>query len=252
MSDGSSRIRNIEAILFDLHFTLTEVTEDMISLTRKVSAGTGIDLSEFTDDEIQQAVEKSDEWFKSYMIENDVEIHFGSEIEHWIEFNRRMLEALGLGNFSENTLLSLEREWKHQLKSWEVLRPDAFDTLLELKKRGFKLGLCTRRPDDPTELLKEWRIFDLFLTLQWTFVPGYAKPSPYTLILAAIEIGMNPTRCAFVGNRVESDIMAATRAGMIPVLITWADTEEAKKVPEGTHIIGELSELLELLQKPSE
>ncbi len=251
MSDGSIRIRNIEAILFDLHFTLTEVTEDMISLTRKVSAGIGIDLSESTDDEIQQAVEKSDEWFKSYMIENDVEIHFGSEIEHWIEFNRRMLEALGLGNFSEDTLFSLEREWKQQLKSWEVLRPDAFDTLLELKKRGFKLGLCTNRPDDPTELLKEWRIFDLLSTLQWTFVPGYAKPSPYTLNIAADEIGVNPNRCAFVGNRVDMDILAAERAGMVPFLTTWANPEEVKKAPKGTHIVGELSELLDLFDESS-
>jgi len=59
---------------------------------------------------------------------------------------------------------------------------------------------------------------------------------------------VNPLRCAFVGNSVASDIVAAQRAGMQPILTTWAHPDEAQKAPEGTLIIGEVSELLDLFE----
>ncbi|MFW9833287.1 MAG: HAD family hydrolase [Candidatus Thorarchaeota archaeon] len=239
----------MRAILLDLHETITEVHEDIPSITRRVSHAGGVDLSNISNDQLDIALEKVIEWINPYQLENDVDIRFGSEIEHWTQANRIMYEALGIEGLSDEDLNLIEQIWKEELKTWEELRPDAISTLTELKNRGYVLGVCTRRTDDPTELLKKWGVLNLLSTVQWTSVPGYAKPNPYTLILAAEEIEVNPLRCAFVGNRVDADIDAAVRAGMVPVLTTWADPEEAEKAPPGTHIIREFSELLRLFPR---
>jgi HAD superfamily hydrolase (TIGR01549 family) len=161
-----------------------------------------------------------------------------------------MYEALGFKDLSDSAMYKIEETWKEVLNTWESLRSDARDTLYELHNRGYLLGICTRRPDDPTELLQKWDILDLISTVQWSSVPGYSKPSPYTLIMAADELGVNPFRCAMVGNSAEADIGAAQRAGMIPILTTWADPEEAEKAPADTWIITEVSDLLELFEDP--
>ena len=246
MGERKVDLGRVKAILLDLHETITEEHESLKSLTRKVSKNAGLDLGEVTDDEMEIALEKVNEWLVPYQMENDVDLTFGSEIEHWTEANRIMYKALGFEGLSDKTLHHIERLWKEALDTWELLRPETVPTLLELKSRGYDLGICTRRDDDPTKLLEKWGILHLLSTVQWTSVPGYSKPNPYTLILAAEDIGVNPLRCAFVGNRVDADIEAAQRAGMIPILTTWADPEEARKAPEGTIVIGEVSELLDL------
>jgi len=248
MGDINSRLRGTKAILLDMHETITEVNESIMELTRHMAQAGGLDLGKFSNDEINVALEKVIEWFNPYQIENDVDIHFGNEVEHWIGANRVMFEALGFEGLSDEVLETVEEKWKEKLATWESLRPDAKATLLELDSRGYQLGICTRRPDDPSDILIKFGIHHLMSTIQWSSVPGYSKPHPYTLILAADEIGVNPLRCAFVGNRVASDIVAANRAGMIAVLATWANPEEAAKALDGTHIIGEVSELLDMFE----
>jgi phosphoglycolate phosphatase-like HAD superfamily hydrolase len=77
-------------------------------------------------------------------------------------------------------------------------------------------------------------------------VPGYTKPNPYLLIQAAMELGVNPRLCAYVGNLVDLDVIAAIRADMLPILTTWANPEETDKAPEQAIVVESLQELLEL------
>jgi HAD superfamily hydrolase (TIGR01549 family) len=247
MGAQKSNLSSVKAILFDMHQTITE-TEGFLALTRRVANSTGIDLSKFTDEEIQAALERHDEWFKRYQIDQDVDIHFGNEVEHWTDANRMMFESLGFDDLTDDVLISVEINWKEGLKTWETLKSDVKETLFELHRRGYKIGICTRRPDDPTELLRDWGILEIMSTVQWSAVPGYAKPNPYTLILAAEEMRVNPRRCVYVGDSKDADIVAAQRAGMFPILTTWAKAEEAKKALDGALIISDVSELLDLFE----
>ncbi len=251
MGEIHSRFRLTKAILFDMHKTITDVSEGFITLSRKVADSVGVDLSKYTDYEILDAFERLNAWFSKYQIEHDVDIHFGNEVEHWIEANRIMFESLGIEGISDDVLILVEERWKELLKTWETPRQDAKDVLFTLFDRGYRLGICTRRPDDPHELLREWGILEILSTVKWTFVTGYAKPHPFTLILAANEIGVNPLRCAFVGNSIDADVFAAERAGMIPILTTWANPEEEEKAPDGTYVIKDISKLLEIFQGPT-
>jgi HAD superfamily hydrolase (TIGR01549 family) len=241
-----SQLSSVKGILFDMHQTITDIEEGFLSLIRRIAKDAGVDLSDFRDGDLVKAFAKADDWFEKYQIEQDVDIHFGEKTEHWIEANRLMFRALGVEYLSDETLVSIESGWKEQLRALEILNASAKYTMFELHSRAYRIGVCTRRSDDPTESLKAWGLLEILSTVHWTSVPGYAKPNPYTLILASDEMGVNPLKCAYVGDSVEADILAAQRAGMIPILTTWARTDQAEKASEDVHVIDEISELLDL------
>ncbi|MFW9960964.1 MAG: HAD family hydrolase [Candidatus Thorarchaeota archaeon] len=247
----SVAVSKIRGIFFDLHHTLTKTRVDFSGLTREAAQGTGIDISQVTDEKFKDSFARINLYIKNYQIEKDVSIHWGTEPEHWVDINREFLRYLGFENLADQTLIEFERAWKDITKTnWESLAYDAKNVLEDLNQRGYVLGLCTRRHDDPYPLLERWGILGLFSNIQWTAVPGYAKPSPYTLLQAAFETGINPRLCAYVGNSVDSDIGAAINAEMLPILTTWANSQEAILAPENTIVIDTLSELLEMFSAP--
>ncbi len=244
-------ISKIRGIFFDLHHTLTKTRVDFLGLTREAAKVAGIDIRQVTDEKLKEAFTKVSPWINNYQIEKDVTLHWGTEPEHWIDINREFLGQLGLDNITDQALIQFERAWKDITKTnWEFLVEDAKSVLEELRQRGYVLGLCTRRHDDPGPLLERWSIINLFSSVQWTAVPGYAKPSPYTLIQASFDTGINPRLCTYVGNTVDADVGAAINAEMLPILTTWANPQEALQAPDKTIVIDTLSELLEMFSAP--
>ena len=251
MEGNKVRLANTKAILFDLHHTITKTRIGFIGLTREAAEAAGIDVSKFSDDQLGEAIQVADKFLKNYQIENDVDIHWGGEIEHWLEGNRVLIDNLGLENISDEQLLLMEKHWKEIMATtWESLVEGTKETLEELHHRGYILGICTRRADNPVELLKEWKIHQLLSTIHYTQVPGYAKPSPFTLLKAAEDIRINPRLCAYVGNYVDADVGASLSAEMLPVLTIWSDPKEKELAPENTIIIDKITELLDLFEGP--
>jgi len=208
-------------------------------------------MTKISDEQLKDTQESMEGHLHKYISENNVGIHWGDDPEDWLDLNRIFIESLGFKDVSDKQLREMEGYWKEILATdWESLTEGAKETLEELKRRGYILGICTRRGDNPEQLLKDWGIHPLISTIQYSFVPGYAKPSPFTLLKAADEIGVNPRLCAFVGNLVDADIDAAIRAEMVPILTIWDDHKEKELAPEGTIIIDKITELLDLFEGP--
>lgn len=246
----ASRHMGIRAILFDLHHTLTKFREHPFEVVRRVSKDCGVDLSGFSEMELEEAHLKADDWFKRYQIENNVELHYGDSPEHWIDQNRVMYEALGIEGITDDTLLDVERRYKNELLSTEEFTDESIQTIKSLHARGYPIGVATRRYDDPHNLIAKVELSEYISAIQWSGVIGYAKPSPYTLLQVAEEIGINPKLCAYVGNLVNADVTAAHRGQMLPILITWANPDEADLAPEGTIVRTSPLELLEIFHGP--
>ncbi|MFW9976070.1 MAG: HAD family hydrolase [Candidatus Thorarchaeota archaeon] len=239
---------HITGIIFDLGGTLYRPVSDMCGLTRDFLSGAGIgNTREFSDENILAAIEEPHEWLTNYMIENDVDVHWKPEHKHWVEYDRILLASLGVED-REDIVLAYQMEWDnfHEIASHELME-ECKKTLEELKHRGFKLGIASNRFADPAAVLEDSGILHLFDAIEYTNVPGYRKPSPYMLIRVAATFGTNPHRCVYVGNIVEQDIVAATSAGMIPILLTWCDPQEEEKVSSDTIVIEHIADLLEVL-----
>ncbi len=237
---------NIRAILFDLHHTLARTREPPFSMFKRVSENHGIDTSKFSHENFDMAITRMDAQMDQFQLEHNVGPLWGAKPEQWISFDRRVFESLGILDLSDSTILQIERAWKKEITEgdYETFTDDAITVLKELHARGYMLGLVTRRHVSPIAFLKKAGLYDLFSTVRWTGVRGYAKPNPYSLIMAADDIGVNPKLCAYVGNLVDADVGAATRAEMVPILVTWADPKEAEKAPKDTIVIESLLELL--------
>ena len=242
------KLENISAIIFDLGGTLYRPVSDMCGLTRDFLSGAGFgEKQDFPDEVIMEAIKGPDEWLHNYMVENDVDIHWMPDHDQWIEYDRMLLAALGVKD-REDVVLDYQKQWDrfHDIASPELME-GCKEGLEELKNRGFKLAIASNRFSDPTPLLEDSGILHLFDTVEYTNTPGYKKPSPYLLVKVAATLGVNPHRCVYVGNIVEFDVVAATRAGMIPVLLTWCDPQEEEKITSDTVVIRDIMDLLEIL-----
>ncbi|TFG27397.1 HAD family hydrolase [Candidatus Thorarchaeota archaeon] len=251
MTPDTEKIDRIRAILFDLHHTITKTNRSPIDIHRMAAESAGFDLSKFDDDRLREVLDIVVEFLTKFQVENRVGIHWGKQAEDWLEANRVFIEALGFTDVSDEQLMEMEKQWKKILNTyWESLVEGAKETFEELKNRGYILGVCTRRFDDPEKLLREWGIEHLLSTVHYSAVVGYAKPSPFTLLKAAEDIKINPRLCAYVGNLVNADVEASLRAEMLPVLTVWSDEKERDIAPEGIVVIDRITELLDIFPGP--
>jgi HAD superfamily hydrolase (TIGR01549 family) len=243
------KLIGIQALIFDLGGTLYKPESDLCGLTRQfMNDIRATDLTEHTDSHIISALEQPTEWLRNYMVENNVPPEWQPTTEIWIEYDKLLLSALGVTENLDNVATAYQIKWDEFFTDSQPTLLSGVKSVLEtLHNRGFKLGIASNRYTDPTRLLKEDSIYHLFNAVEYTNVPGYAKPSPYMLLRVADKCGLNPRKCAYVGNIVDNDIVAAQRAGMIPVLLSWCDPEEVEKIKIDTIVIEDISELLEIL-----
>lgn len=201
-----------------------------------------------TYEELVQAEDKAE--IALYELLDEVATGPNHEINHeeWLYFDRVLLQSLGVDADIDKKSLEYQRLWNDLLTSHpNTLRLGAKEVLEDLYHRGLKLGVATNWTQSPDDLLSSSGIRHLFQSLQWTLIRGYAKPSPYMLIMNAHELGVNPIRCAFVGNKINLDVEAARRAGMQPILLSKLK-EELQSENEDVLIIKDLVELLDYLE----
>ena len=244
------RVEGINAIIFDLGGTLYEPASDICGLTKQFMLDVGIDgADELTDNHIRDALVHANRWLWDFMIENNVDSHWEPSESEWIEYDTILLKGLGFEEDIDSHAKVYQKRWDRFLEDVEPpLIEGVHDTLLELQRRKFKLGIASNRYSDPRHFLQKDGIYDLFGSIEFSGVPGYIKPSPYMLLRVAEELGVNPRKCAYVGNIVEYDCLAAERAQMLPVLLTWVDPQEVEKITTDVVVIDHITDLLEVLR----
>lgn len=96
--------------------------------------------------------------------------------------------------------------------------PRAIDTLRE---KGYIVGIVTsKRVWLASESLKAHGLFDLFACVNGAEDSEGHKPDPDPLFAAAKKLGVDPSRCIYVGDS-PYDLQAAKAADMPSVGVTW-------------------------------
>jgi HAD superfamily hydrolase (TIGR01549 family) len=243
-------ISGVKALIFDMGGTLYQVPCDLYDMMRMFLTEVGLsELSQIATPDLQKAMNEADDWLDTLRVNENVDSHWLPSTDVWVEYDRRLLALLGVDVDLDRLAKEFQAKWDNlpvELRS--KLLDGVPQTLKELQSRGYRLGIASNRYDDPTRRLKSDGLAPLFDDIEYTSVPGYRKPSPYMLIQVAATMGINPRKCAYVGNSVKFDVEAATRAEMIPILITWCNPEEVENVVSDTIIIEDIKDLLELFQ----
>lgn len=151
-------------------------------------------------------------------------------------------------------LLGVQRPVDHSEIVPGDLYPDAAPCLCALAGGGLRIGLAGNQPERSEAALAG-------LGLPVSFIASSArwrieKPSPSFFARVAAEAGVAPERIAYVGDRLDNDVLPAKRAGMYAVLIRrgpWGCLHAAR--PEALEaadaIVGSLLELPGLLSPVS-
>jgi HAD superfamily hydrolase (TIGR01549 family) len=243
-------IKGIDAAIFDLGGTLYRTEKDLGDVHRRFLTEIGLpELAAISDKELEGAQSRGpDAWLDEFMLKKRADLHWEPSREDWVEYDKRLLTSLG----AEGDLERLANEYQTKWDMW--LRVDRYipldgckETLVELKNRGYKLGVASNRFGDPMPFLNKDGILSVFQSVEYTAVPGYKKPSPYMLLKVADELGVNPRKCVYVGNYVKYDVEAASRGELTPILLVECNPQEREVAPADTIIIEHLPELLELL-----
>ncbi len=185
-----------------------------------------------------------------------------AEAAHWRRVNSELWSAsstglvedgfrrLGHHPSPEQVLAALDA-YARAVDGWTVVCSDAADTLRVLRGRGYKLGLLSN-----TWWAADWHhrelvthgLADLLDAVTYTSDLPHSKPHPSVFLDSALRLGVDPSACVMVGDRMRDDVAGALDAGM---RVVWKRNHKPYPKPEHvvpTATISQLAELPELLR----
>lgn len=125
------------------------------------------------------------------------------------------------------------------------LYPDAVRCLARLRQKGYKVGVAGNQDATLDAWLRDAQLpIDIAgSTTSW----GARKPSPAFFERMIGEAGCEPGELAYVGDRVDNDVLPALAAGMVAVHLRRGPWGRLQKSPAAALTIDALDELAEAL-----
>lgn len=96
---------------------------------------------------------------------------------------------------------------------WVVFDLDALPALRDLRAAGYRLAVMANQPAEAMPFLQTLPVDRVATSAGW----GVAKPDPAFFAQVAHEVGVAPRQIAYVGDRVDNDVLPARQAGMLAV-----------------------------------
>jgi FMN phosphatase YigB (HAD superfamily) len=235
---------NIEAIFLDVGNTLRIVVADPAFQQQAKDDLMKLVNATETPEVFFEKLEKN---WKAYRSLAKKTLLDASEMELWTQW---LLPDYPIEIIAPN-VSRLTRLWRDR-DGRRVPREDAKDTLAELHRRGYKLGIIANTITE-TEI-PDWMISDgvtgYFKTVILSSKVRIRKPDPAIYLLAARVMGVDPTKCAYLGDNPIRDVEGTQAAGFgTMVLIEEPDT--LAKEPQSSdlkpdYIIKEIKQLLDI------
>jgi|WetSurMetagenome_2_1015567.scaffolds.fasta_scaffold21630_1 putative hydrolase of the HAD superfamily len=208
MSTQVQGIRNIDAILFDMGGTLRSRTKhECAEKQQKLQLmadllGAQVDTAEF-----QSLLEKRTRAYKNWAETNLLELN---EVEVWTNWLLPDWPADRVGSLA----LQLDELWR-DINGIKKVFPETREVLLELFRRGYRLGLVSNTPSsvESPRILQELGVAGCFDAVVLSCQVGIRKPNPLILEMSARRMGVPPEHCAYIGDQPGRDVAAARGAG---------------------------------------
>ena len=205
--------QNIEAIFIDLGNTLRILIKDpehMARARQKIVELVG------TDEDPVTFVAKLDERYKLYRKWAFENLQEAPESEMWT----RWLAP----DFPAERIAPLGPELTYQYRQSigrRVVVDEGRAVVEELQRRGYDLGIISNLIG--TREIPEWleneNFAPYFKVVVLSSVLGIRKPAPEIYLEAARRAGVEPARCAYIGDNLRRDVTGAREAGFGKVVI---------------------------------
>jgi putative hydrolase of the HAD superfamily len=238
------RIHGIQVILFDMNGTLRmrephEPTQ-LAANARILELLGGKITTDLNWEELEHRYKAYGKWAQENLVQ-------ASEKEIW---TRWMLPKIP-GSQIEPIASELTLAWVER-KGHTVPKPDAKKVLIELKKRGYRLGVISNSLSslDIPRTIQKFGWIDLLDVVILSSSVRYRKPAPEIFWEATGSLKVELSSCAFIGNRKSKDLVGCKLAGFA-LGILFEETIKPKANQQDQTIqpdmwVNSLSELLYL------
>lgn len=235
---------DIEAIFLDVGNTLRIVVEDpAFQENARQQLMSLVEAQEPPDVFFEQLEAR----WKQYRSQSKVTLMEASESELWTRWLLPHYPAAKIRPLAGR----LTRLWRDH-DGRHIPRADARETIVELHRRGYLLGIIANTITE-TEI-PDWMesdgVTDYFQTVILSSRVGYRKPDPAIYWLAARKIGVEPIKCAYLGDNPVRDVEGTRAAGFGMMILFEEPATLAKEPPTGEHkpdyTIRETRELLDI------
>lgn len=219
--------KNIEAIFLDVGNTLRIVIEDpQFMCQAKKDLMTLVGATEPED----VFFEKLEIKWKAYRQQSKASLIEASEQELWSKW---LLPDYPPEKVAPLTG-KLTRLWRDH-DGRRVPRPDVKSTLIELHRRGYILGIIANTITE-TEI-PDWMETDgltqYFKAVVLSSKVAIRKPNPEIYWEAARRVGVEPAKCAYVGDNPVRDVEGTQAAGYGMMILINEPATLAKEPPKG-------------------
>jgi FMN phosphatase YigB (HAD superfamily) len=146
---------------------------------------------------------------------------FASALREVIErraHHRAVFDVFAPGFDVESARLArVQAGWAPDLLEPGDIYADAIPCLAELAARGLRLGIAANQPSPIEEMIRALGLpFDFIATSEtW----GVEKPSPEFFARLMETCAEDPSAVAYVGDRVDNDVIPAASAGLVAVFL---------------------------------
>jgi len=204
----------IDAILFDMGGTLRRTArrtrDEKYQVIRRMMELIGL---QGPVEEFSRRLARRANAYKKWAEETHIELSESDLWSQWMlpDFPAEQIKPMGV---------QLNQLYREAL-GLRVVFPESREVVLELFRRGYRLGLVSNTTSsvEVPALLKELEITGCFETVVLSTVVGKRKPDPAILLDAAQRMGIEPERCAYIGDRIDRDVAAARQAGFSKAII---------------------------------
>lgn len=244
MSQLDERIRNIEVIFIDVGATLRYLVTDepyQAHARRQIAVLVGANESP---EAFCELLDKRYKLYRKWAFETLLE---APERELWTKWM--------LPDWPAERIAPLAGELTYlyrQTMGHRHAQPDAKDVVVELARRGYRLGILsnTITEREIPEWLEQDGLSPYFSTVILSSIFGHRKPGPEIYWEAARQAGVPPAQAAYVADNPSRDVEGSKRAGFGMIIIMGEPEELAKKDMSGEYqpdmIIRTLSDLLSI------
>ncbi len=157
---------------------------------------------------------------------------------NWVELNEAgvwtqwMLPEYPAALIRENSIL-LSQTWEQATSIREPF-PETKSVLLDLFRRGYRIGIVsnTASTTEAPALLNRLGIRGIPEVVILSANLGIRKPNPEILLEATRRMGIEPSKCAYVGNRRDRDVRAAKDAGFGGTVLMISSQQEESESPD--------------------
>ncbi|HEX7542204.1 MAG TPA: HAD family hydrolase [Anaerolineales bacterium] len=235
---------NIEAIFLDVGNTLRIVIEDKDFIAQSKRLLVELTAAQETPDAFHKILEERYKVLRKRAKEKLIE---ASEKEMWTKWMLPDFPAEKIAPLSGK----LTRLWR-DCDGRRVPREDVKETVIELSKRGYLLGIIanTITETEIPDYLETDGLSGYFKTVVLSSKVGIRKPNPEIYWEAARRIGVEPAKCVYVGDNPVRDVEGTHLAGYGMFILFFEPATQAKEPPTGEikpdYTIREMKDLLDI------